>query len=79
MIAGDGDAIDDPTERWPDERQRVDVGRLELTALGSTEGEDSLIFDPVNVPPGVECSDDPLLAARSRAYGVSYARRTAGD
>lgn len=79
VIAGDGDAIDDPTERWPDERQRVDVGRLELTALGSTEGEDSLIFDPVNVPPGVECSDDPLLAARSRAYGVSYARRTAGD
>ena len=33
----------------------------------------------VNVPPGVECSADPLLAARSRAYGVSYARRTAGD
>ena len=79
VLAGEGDAIDDPTERWPDERERVEVGRLELTSIGAPDAEDSLIFDPVNVPPGVECSDDPLLAARSRAYGVSYARRTAGD
>lgn len=79
VLAGDGDAVDDPTERWPDERERVEVGRLELTALVPPDAEDPLIFDPVNVPPGVECSDDPLLGARSRAYGVSYARRTAGD
>ena len=78
VLAVDGDAVDDPTERWPDERERVEVGRLELTGLGAGDAEDTLIFDPVNVPPGVECSEDPLLAARSRAYGVSYARRTAG-
>ena len=79
VLAGEGDAVDDPTERWPDDRERVEVGRLELTALGAAADEDALIFDPVNVPPGVACSDDPLLGARSRAYGVSYARRTAGD
>lgn len=79
VVAGDGDAVDDPTERWPDDRERVEVGRLELTALVPADAEDAVIFDPVNVPPGVECSDDPLLGARSRAYGVSYARRTAGD
>jgi len=34
-----------------------------------------LIFDPANVPDGIELSADPILLARSPAYGVSYARR----
>src|SRR3954447_15091003 len=30
VLASDDDAADDPTVAWPDERERVEVGRLEL-------------------------------------------------
>jgi catalase len=33
-------------------------------------------FDPTVLPDGIAPSDDPLLAARSAAYAVSYQRRT---
>lgn len=53
VLAGDGGTgWNDPTERWPDDRERVEVGRLKLTGLGAGDAEDTLIFDPVNVPPG---------------------------
>ena len=48
------------------------AGTLELTELADVE---ALIFDPTRVTDGIECSDDPILAARSAAYGVSFARR----
>ena len=48
---------------------RADVARAEV---------DALIFDPTRVTDGIECSDDPILAARGAAYGASFARRTAG-
>lgn len=78
-LAGDDDALDDPTLRWPDDRPTVDAGQLVLTALHpDPAAADALIFDPTNVVEGVECSADPILHARSAAYGVSYARRRAG-
>ena len=74
------DDLDDPTVRWPDDRAVIEAGRLEITALAADQAAaDALIFDPTNVPDGVECSADEILHARSMAYGVSYARRTAGD
>jgi hypothetical protein len=33
-------------------------------------------FDPTNLPDGIECSDDPLLAFRSAVYHASHAART---
>jgi 3-phenylpropionate/trans-cinnamate dioxygenase ferredoxin subunit len=33
------------------------------------------VFDPTVLPDGIECSDDPILHARSRAYSVSLAQR----
>ena len=79
-LAADGDPLDDPTQAWPDDRPTVDLGRLELTALhADPETADAMIFDPTNVPPGIECSDDQILHARSAAYGVSYSRRRAGS
>jgi catalase len=77
VMADDGDAIDDPTSAWPDERERVDVGRLVLDAP-ETERErdgDILVFDPTRVTDGIELSDDPILRFRPRAYSVSVARR----
>jgi catalase len=35
-----------------------------------------MVFDPTNVPAGIECSDDPLLAFRSAVYRASHAART---
>jgi catalase len=73
VLGEDGDPTDDATAAWPDDRATLVAGRLELTASADTE---PLIFDPTRVTAGIECSDDPILHARSAAYGVSYAQRT---
>ena len=78
-IAADDDDADDPTIAWPEERERVEVGRLVLTGP-ETEREregDILVFDPTRVVDGIELSDDPILRFRPGAYSVSVARRTA--
>lgn len=73
------DPLTDPTVAWPDDRPRVEVGRLEITAVAAdgTPGDcDPLVFLPDNLAPGIEpVPGDPILAARSPAYAVSLARR----
>jgi catalase len=71
------DPLDDPTALWPDEREFVDGGRLEITAMtDDPEGEDHIdVFDPLRVTEGVEPSDDQILHARRSAYSVSAYRR----
>jgi catalase len=78
IVAEEGDAVDDPTVAWPEERRRVDVGRLVLSGP-DTERErdgDILVFDPSRVIDGIELSDDPILHFRPRAYSASVERRT---
>jgi catalase len=78
-IAAEGDEVDDPTVAWPDDRERVEVGRLVLTGP-DTERErdgDVLVFDPTRVIDGIELSGDPILRFRSAAYSESVARRMA--
>jgi catalase len=79
QIAGPGDNVDDPSAVWPDEREKVIAGTLELTELetGRETGGDVLVFDPVRVTDGIELSEDPILQYRSPAYSVSVERRTA--
>jgi catalase len=76
-IAEDGDPIDDPTAVWPDERERVTLGHLELTGIATDreQGDDVLVFDPTRVTDGIELSDDPILRFRSDAYAESVLRR----
>lgn len=77
-LAEPGDPVDDPTVAWPDSRERVEVGRLELTGP-DTERErdgDVLVFDPTRVVEGIELSGDPILRFRPRAYSVSVERRS---
>jgi len=78
QIAAPGDPTDDPTKTWPDDRETVDVGTLELTDLetGRDTGGDVLVFDPSRVTDGIELSDDPIPAFRSQAYSVSVERRS---
>jgi catalase len=80
QVAEPGDEVDDPTSVWPDERERVDAGTLEVTGLetGRETGGDVLVFDPVRVTDGIELSNDPILNYRSPAYSVSVERRTGG-
>lgn len=77
-IAADGDPVDDPTAAWPDERERVEVGGLEVISPDSERerGDDVLVFDPTRVTDGIALSDDPILRFRPRAYSVSIERRT---
>jgi catalase len=77
ILAEAGDPLTDATATWPADRQKVRMGRLVLDhvmADQATECE-ARVFDPTVVPDGIECSDDPILHARSRAYSVSLARR----
>src|SRR3954468_1191618 len=77
-IAENGDPIDDPTATWPEERETVEVGRLELTGP-ETERErdgDILVFDPTRVTDGIETSGDQILLFRPKAYSVSVERRS---
>ena len=78
VIASDDDPIDDPTVAWPEDRERVEVGRLELTGPETEreQGDDILVFDPTRVTDGIELSDDQILRFRPRAYSASVTRRT---
>jgi catalase len=78
VVAGEGDPVDDPTVAWPEERLRVEVGRLELTGPETEreQGDDILVFDPTRVTDGIELSDDPILRFRPRAYAASVTRRS---
>jgi catalase len=81
QIAGEGDPIDDPTAVWPDDREVVEAGRLEVTAIveDPEKGGNVVVFDPTRVIDGVELSDDVILHARPRAYSVSADRRGADE
>jgi catalase len=76
QIAEPGDDPNDPTTPWPEEREKVEAGRLTLTEFVGQECE-GMIFDPGRLIEGIERSDDAILHARSGAYSVSFERRTA--
>jgi catalase len=78
--AGLGDPVNDATRVWPQEREahRVDAGIIVISqAESQIDGAcRDINFDPLILPDGIAPSDDPLLAARSGAYAVSFDRRT---
>lgn len=77
QLPAEDDPLDDATALWPDDREFVSAGRLELAAeVAEPEGDGHIeVFDPTRLPDGVEPSDDPILHARPRAYSVSAYRR----
>jgi catalase len=76
-LAKDGDPTNDQTARWPASRPKLKAGVLTLTEEHpDQDAVDRMVFDPTNLPPGIECSDDPVLAYRSLIYQESHARRT---
>jgi catalase len=81
QLAGEDDPIDDPTVAWPDGRERIEVGTLEVTGLAfdREQGDDVLVFDPTRVIDGIELSDDAILHFRSHAYAESVKRRSGAE
>ena len=78
-LAAEGDPLDDPTAAWPDDRDVVTLGRLEVTSVAEDAEPDGsvLVFDPVNVIDGIVLPDDEIVHTRSKAYSVSVERRMA--
>lgn len=78
VIGTEDDPTDDPTVVWPDEREAVDAGRLELTGPETERetGDDVLVFDPTRVCDGIELGDDPIVSFRHDAYAESVALRS---
>jgi catalase len=77
QLAEEGDPLEDPTVVWPQERELVQAGRLELSELVADPetGGHIEVFDPTRVAEGIELSADPILHARPRAYSVSAYKR----
>jgi catalase len=77
QIPVEDDPIDDPTAVWPDDRERVNAGRLEIAEIveDPERGDHIEVFDPTRTGDGIEQSDDAVLQARARAYSVSAYRR----
>ena len=72
-----GDALDDPSQPWPASRPTRTLGTLWLdTMTPQAEGAcRDVNFDPTVLPPGIEPSHDPILAARAAVYAQSFNRR----
>ncbi len=80
-LGQEGDPVDDPSATWPDDRERVTVGRLELTRPITLQeiGDPIMMHDPTLVTDGIEISpDDQIIALRRGAYLLSVAERTGG-
>lgn len=75
QVAAPGDDVDNPAKRWPEERERVRAGTLELTAVDEEADRGVLVFDPTRVTEGIEMSGDPVLRFRREAYSESVGRR----
>jgi catalase len=76
QLAGQNDVIDDPSTAWPDSRESVLLGVLEIKkiSLNSPEQDKALIFIPNNIPEGIQTAD-PMLDFRSKAYPISLKGR----
>ena len=76
QIAAPGDRADDPSTPWPEDRQLVPLGTVEIVGLSDDQaGQDvALAFLPGITPEGIEPAD-PMLGLRDEAYAVSAAAR----
>jgi catalase len=77
QVAGPGDRTDDPSIVWPDGRKKIELGVITISSVAadSAQAEKDLAFDPARLTDGIELSDDPFPALRSRVYAISAAPR----
>ncbi|WP_394777897.1 catalase family peroxidase [Undibacterium sp.] len=70
-----GDSLNDPSQVWQG-NERVALGTLRVKSIVPQDACDTKVFLPLQLPQGIEASDDPILRARAAAYAVSLKRRT---
>ena len=77
QLAQPGDRLDSAVVPLPDDRRKVNLGRLRITDVSpdATGACLAITFNPVILPKGVEASKDPMLAARAAPYVIGLSRR----
>jgi len=77
QLADAGDVVDDATIHWPESREVVTLGTIELTEIVEEDADQQkrIIFDPIPRVEGIEPSNDPLLELRAAIYLISGRRR----
>lgn len=77
QVAAETDVVDDATVHWPEERQLLPFGTVELNKIAEDNAaqQQQLIFDPIPRVDGIEPSADPLLELRAAVYLISGRRR----
>jgi catalase len=77
QLANPGDPTNDSSIVWPDDRRKVELGIITIASVvpDSAAAEREFAFDPTRLVDGIELSDDPLPALRSRVYVYSVAGR----
>ena len=79
MTIGDpGDAVNDPAQDWPVTRRTIQMGNLYLEemAVSRDVDVDTLSFNPMRLPHGIEPSEDVILHARGEIYQLGCAERS---
>jgi catalase len=74
-----GDPLNDAVTAWPAERRTIEVARLRITGVATTDGVgpcEGGMFNPTLLPDGIEASEDPVLTIRAEVYAVSLSRRS---
>ncbi|WP_374950098.1 catalase family peroxidase [Mucilaginibacter sp.] len=76
QVAESGDQVNNPSIAWPEDRRRVLLGTITITHLAdnSLEKDKALVFNPGNLPAGIEIAD-PMVADRARLYPISVKER----
>jgi catalase len=77
QIPNADDQTKDSSVVWPNDRDTVNVGSIRITSVvpDNSEMVKTLAYDPVNLTDGIELSDDPLPALRSKVYALSVQHR----
>jgi catalase len=77
QLANPGDPTNDGSMVWPDDRKRVQLGTLSLTAIAPDNDalQRSLKLNPIFLTDGIQLSDDPFVPLRSAVYALSVQHR----
>jgi catalase len=76
-----GDPETNPTQAWPESRERIVAGTLSVTQAMPQPGAacEKINFDPLVMAEGIAPTRDPVLLFRSPAYAISFGRRLSGQ
>jgi catalase len=77
QLPGAGDVTNDSSIVWADDRKTVELGIITVTSVVADNDavQQALAFVPTRLTDGIELSDDPLPALRSRVYTLSVIHR----